>query len=113
MMAYKLVGSKTIILRNDFIVDDQSAVIFTIDSTTNEILLKLDRSFKYKGTTYSHVVASPRLSRDDLGTLENHGILGCSLTWVPDTKFNIQNPMNLSWWRGGAAAISDLRIDYP
>jgi len=111
MMSYKLVGSKTIIQSNDFIVYDQSAVIVTIDTITNKILLKLDSSFEYKGTTYSHVVASPRLSRDDLSTFEKNGVIGCSLTWVPNTKFNIQNPMNLSWWRGGAVAIADLRID--
>jgi hypothetical protein len=110
-MSNKLVGAKTIIQSNDFVAQDQSAVIVTIDSTTNKILLKLDRYFEYEGTTYSHVIASPRLSRDDLDTLEKDGVIGCSLTWVPDTKFNTQDPMNLTWWRGGAAAIADLRID--
>ena len=110
-MFTNLIGKKVTIKSNDFVEQAQQANIVTIDTTTNKILLKLNIPFENMGTTYSHVVALPRLSRDDLGTLEKNGVVGCSLTWVPDSKFSSQNPVDLSWWRGGAAAIADLCID--
>ena len=49
-------------------------------------------------------------AKDDLDSLAKGDVLGCSLTWVPDDKDNLDEPMDLSWWRGGAAAITDLCI---
>jgi len=105
------VGQKIIIRGNDFIPQDLSASIVTIDEDKQTILLELDEPLKHTSTMYSRVVASPRLSKDDLGSLATDGVLGCSVTWVPDDKYNLDEPMDLSWWRGGAAAITDLCIN--
>ena len=75
-----------------------------------KILLNLDKLLTHEGQRYQRLVASVRLARDDLDTLANAGVLGCSVTWVPDVRFNESDPFNLSWWRGGAAAITDLNM---
>ncbi|MFV0478022.1 MAG: hypothetical protein ACK5ME_09330 [Parahaliea sp.] len=110
-MSSSLVGRKIIIRSNEFIDRDINAFIVTIDANKKSILLELDKPIKSTGTKYRHIVASPRLSKDDLGALSAIGVLGCSVTWVPDDKYDLNNPMDLSWWRGGAAAITDLCID--
>jgi hypothetical protein len=110
-MASVIVGSKVIIRGNDFVSQDISAAIVTIDADNKTVLLKLDELLNHTSTTYGYVVAAPRLSKDDLGVLIVDRILGCSVTWVPDDKYNPNDPMNLTWWRGGAAAITDLCIN--
>lgn len=102
--------TKVIIRSNEFIERDISAFIVTIDTNNKSLLLELDKPIKSKGRMYRHVVALPRIPQDNLYTLNVSGILGCSVTWVPDDKYDPNNPMDLSWWRGGAAAITDLCI---
>lgn len=110
-MSSTLVGSKVIVRGNEFIDQDIGASIVMIGTDNKTILLKLDEPLKNASMTYQHIIASPRLSKDDLGILDTAGILGCSITWVPEDKYNSNNPMDLSWWRGGAAAITDLCIN--
>ena len=110
-MTSSLLGSQAIIRGNDFVAQDLNVVIVTIGADNKTVLLKLDVPLKYASTTYRYAVAAPRLSKDDLGVLAVDGVLGCSVTWVPDEKYNSNEPMDLSWWRGGAAAITDLCIN--
>ena len=110
-MSSAIVGSKVIIRGNDFVAQDLSASIVTIDVDNKTVLLKLDEPLNHTSTTYRYIVAAPRLSKDDLGVLIVERVLGCSVTWVPDGKYNPNDPMDLTWWRGGAAAITDLCIN--
>ena len=99
-----------IVVANDFVQHDLAATIIEIDSKNRKILLSLDKPLISGSEKYQHVVASARLARDDLDTLADAGILGCSVTWVPEEEFKHTDPFSLSWWRGGAAAITDLRM---
>ncbi|TQV78838.1 hypothetical protein FKG94_12520 [Exilibacterium tricleocarpae] len=110
-MSSSLIGKNAVIRSNGFVDQDTNGFIAMIDEGSKSMLLKLDEPLKSTGTTYRHVVASARLSRDDLGVLDTVGVLGCSVTWVPEGKFDSNNPMDLSWWRGGAAAITDLCVN--
>lgn len=110
-MSSALVGSKVIIRGNEFVDQDMSASIVMIGADNKTILLELDEPLEHVSTTYRHIVASPRLSKDDISVLDTTGILGCSVTWVPDDKYNSNNPTDLGWWRGGAATIADLCIN--
>ena len=109
-MSSNLIGMKIIIRGNEFIDRDLSASIVMIDEDKNSMLLKLEEPIKNKTTTYHHIVASPRLSKDAIDSISTTGTLGCSVTWVPEVKYDAQNPMDLGWWRGGAATITDLYI---
>lgn len=110
-MSSNLIGKRTVIRGNEFVDQDLSGSIVMVDVGNKSILLELDEPLKSTSTTYRHVVASPRLSKDDLDSLDTTGVLGCSVTWVPDDKYDSNKPMDLSWWRGGAAAITDLCIN--
>lgn len=109
-MLKDLVGEEVIIGANEFIDHDVIASISMIDKENGLMLLELDEPKVSETVMYRRAVASPRLSEEDICGLGMSGILGCSITWIPEDKYDPDNPMDLSWWRGGGAAIADLRM---
>jgi len=109
-MASSLVGKRILVRGNEFEDKDLPAMIVVVDEEKQKLLLELDEPLINRSTTYRHVVASPRLRKDSIDLLVSGGILGCTVTWVPDEKYNSSAPTDLSWWRGGGAAITDLQI---
>jgi hypothetical protein len=105
-----LIGRPVTIRMNDFVDMPTYGHIQFIDSTKNSVAIKLDSPLEAGDIRYEWVVASARLQRDNLDTLINDKTLGCGVTWIPNTKFNINSPFDLSWWRGGAAAIADILL---
>lgn len=106
-----LIGRKVRVISNDFIQTDSAAHITYASEPEKKLLLEIDAPIIISGVTYTHAVASPRLSKDDLNTLLKSGTLGCSIIWVSKDRFNQSKPLDLSWWRGGAAAITDVMLD--
>ncbi|WP_340119538.1 hypothetical protein [Pelagibius sp. 7325] len=105
-----MTGQEVIVIGNDFIKEDQAATIVTVAEDGKTALLLLDEPLEHAGKTYRHVVASPRLVKDDFCTLASAGRLGCNVTWIPNEQYDPSRPMDLRWWRGDAAAITDLQI---
>lgn len=105
-----LIGEKVVVVANDFVQKDLDAAIIEADTKNKKVLLRLEHPLINGNVKYQHAVASVRLARDDFDTLADVGVLGCSVTWVPEGKFSQKDPFSLSWWRGGAAAITDLRL---
>lgn len=111
MGSSSLKGRKARILANDIIYLDLMAHITCIDEFDRKILLQLDSPVMISGNTFTYAVISPRLDKNNLSDLLKSGTLGCSVTWVPKDLFDPVKPFNLSWWRGGAAAITDVVLD--
>ena len=105
-----ILGRRAKILANEFVDSESVAQVTHVDEQAGKLVLTLDHSPSVPGITYGHVVASPRLSKDGLQTLLTTGRLGCAVTWVPTDRFNSSNPFDLSWWRGGAAAVVDIEL---
>ena len=112
-MTKPLIGMQIVIRENEFEDSELHATISDINQDEQKILLKLNEPLIKKSTTYQYVVASPRLLKDKIDLLKTNKSLGCSLTWVPDEKYNMNSPMDLSWWRGGGVAIADLYWECP
>lgn len=106
-----LLGRPAKIRANDFVGAPIHGCIRFTDMKTNALVIELDTPLKVGNLQYGWAVASPRLARDDLDTLCKDGVLGCGITWVPSVRFNPSMPFDLGWWRGGAAAISDIVLD--
>jgi len=106
-----LIGRSVTIRANDFVDVPTCGWIRFIDAMTNTVVIELDAPLKVGNFRYEWAIASPRLERDDMDTLSKTGVLGCGITWVPSIRFNRNAPFDLSWWRGGAAAISDVVLD--
>jgi hypothetical protein len=97
-----------IIKANDFFSSDLPAYVRGASDHEQKILLEFDQPLVIGNVTYSHAVISPRLARDDIRRLSNKGALGCAVTWVPAGRFDSNKPFDVSWWRGGGAAVTDV-----
>lgn len=106
-----LVGRSIKVRANEFIDTDLGARVSSVSASGCELLLALDSPLTVSGVTYTHLVASPRLARDNIDILLGGSALGCSVTWVPEKRFDKSKPFDLTWWRGGAAAITDLTVE--
>lgn len=107
------IGQPVKIRANDFLQMDLAARIINVSEHARNLLLVLSTSITMAGVTYTHAIASPRLARDNQNVLLSNGVLGCAVTWVPKDRFDESKPFDLGWWRGSAAAVTDLILDYP
>jgi hypothetical protein len=105
-----LIGRNVKVRANDFIQMDLAARITYVSEHDRKLLLDLGAPITISGVTYTHAVASPRLARDDLNVLLSNGVLGCAVTWVSKERFDLNKPLDLTWWRGGAAVITDVML---
>lgn len=105
-----LLGRQVKILENDFMPQDLIAHIKEVNEKDRVFLLEMETPLVSSKTTYTYVVASPRLSQENLETLLHQGFLGCCVTWVPNEKFEPNHPYDITWWRGGAAAITAVSL---
>lgn len=110
MDATVLKGKKVQVTAGDLFSLPVSAVICSLDVGSHTLLLEFDRPLSIESEMYSFAVARPRLARDKLENLLNEGAFGCALICVPRERHNPANPFDLSWWRGGGAAVAELRL---
>src|SRR6266849_4198882 len=103
-----LINRRVMVLESDAIHMTQAAQSTKVSQLEKALLLEFGQPSLIEGKGYRYAIASPRLERDDLTTLLQKGSLSCGVTWVPEERFNEQRPFDLSWWRGGAAAITDI-----
>lgn len=109
-MGTTLCGQFVTIKENQFILLDLPACVMQADDLNQKVLLRLDSPILVNDVTYSHAVISPRLAKDSIDNLLRNGMLGCAVTWIPETRFDLNKPFDISWWRGGGAAITDVRL---
>jgi hypothetical protein len=108
-MSKKLIGKKVIIVGNDFQTEDTVGMIIIIDEVKKKLLLQLDKIVLDSNKTYQYVVATSKLKSQTINTLFSES-LACGVIWISDERFNPKDPLDISWWRGGAADTTDLRL---
>lgn len=106
---HPLTGKRALITRNEFLDQDTSVTIVCVADDVESLLLQLDRELDVGIHSYHYAVARPRSGAAARGAHAGNA-LPCSITWVPDKIFRLECPFDLSWWRGGAAVITDLVI---
>lgn len=104
-------GQRVKICANEFVQTNIAARITDISENGRNILLQMDSPLAISGTIYTHAIASPRLATDSLNSLLKNQVIGCAVTWLPKEQMNPTNIFDLTWWRGGAATITDLMLD--
>lgn len=109
MSANQLLGRPVRVRADDlFSAAAAPAVIRAIDSDSSSMILEFIPPVRVGEVAYAFAVARARLERDDLETLLKKGVLGCGVTCVPPHRYDPAKPFDLSWWRGGGAAIADV-----
>jgi hypothetical protein len=74
------------------------------------LVLELDKPLSYQGQEYRHYVATARHEGKTLEDLRLGKKVGCNLAGLPVERARSGDPFDLSWWRGGSAAIADLSL---
>lgn len=90
--------------------EDFFAVVIHVSHGSSAVALLLKEPFTIGGKVFSHAVAAPRhegISVSEL--LEGKNILS-AVTLVSDQQFSVKSPFDLSWWRGGNAAIATISL---
>jgi len=84
------------------------AVVVAQDAVSDSLVLQFGRGVVIDSQRFEVAVARGRNERHSLDTLCWQGTVGCALTCVPASRYDPTRPFDVSWWRGGAAAIADL-----
>jgi len=109
-MTKSLINSKVIIYENDFTDRNAVATIINVAEDYKAMLLKLRDPLVWNKKRLNYVVAKTRLVNDSFEPLKFKKTIGCGTTWISKEKLNPQEPFDTSWWRGGAAAITSLKL---
>ncbi len=106
-----LLGRKVVIFANDNIPRKLIAHIAYISESERKILLELTPSLVCAHVTHTHAVAQPRSGKEDWNAWLTSGTLRCGVICIPQEYFDPSHPVDISWWRGGLAAITDVVLD--
>jgi hypothetical protein len=80
-----------------------------IGCTNNAIAVRLEFSLMLPNhVEAAYLVASIRHENKSLMEINSGQQVLCALTPVPTANFDPAKPCDLSWWRGGGAAIGDI-----
>ena len=97
------------LLRGDgFLGADREAVVELSSDTA--LLARLQEPLWHDGAPISHVVVQVRHESDGFCDLKLGRKYLRNVTAIPAERAASGNPLDLSWWRGGPAAITDMAI---
>jgi hypothetical protein len=87
-----------------------SAIVISAkaDERGGALLLRISNPFIYKEMRCEYFVASPRHEDSTIEDLAAGGPVLCAITRVPEDRIEAEDPFDLSWWRGGVAAIAEI-----
>jgi hypothetical protein len=108
-LQHDIEGMKVEIIENDFVPTNQLAYVEKVDLAGNSLLLRLKEPLKAGNRVYHYAVAGTRLEGQHLSDLITGKGVGCAVIWIPAERFQPANPLDVSWWRGGAAAIATIQ----
>ena len=94
------------ILQEGFLPSDQEAVVER--QTSSALLLRFTHPFQLRETTIEYAVAQVRHKETSFDGLEKGTRILCNITAIPSEEAKSDDPFDLSWWRGGNAAITDV-----
>ena len=89
---------------------DFFAVVIAARPDASTVALRLTEPFGVGATALSHAVVSPRHEGRSMNELLEGKSMLCAVTLVSDERFSEKHPFDLSWWRGGNAAIATVSL---
>ncbi len=108
-MRNNLINQIVVFPSNDLFQSAVEGIVIANDNKT--IAVKLLEAFELNnGKECTHLVAKLRYEDQSFESAKEGDCILCALTLVPHERFNSNDPCNVSWWRGGNAAIADVRF---
>lgn len=99
---------KVTIRQEGFLSSDREAIIK--DYTSTALLLHLVEPVILDDEECKYIVAEIRHEGTTFEDLVPGKTIICNVTAVSQNKADSENLMDLSWWRGGGATITDLVV---
>lgn len=81
-----------------------------VEDFCNALLIKLLEPFEYKNVSCDYFVATPRYEGSRYEDLLQGKSVFSGLTRIPPENAHSDNPFDLTWWRGGAALIGEIKV---
>lgn len=108
-MTFDLLNKDVVVISADLSVKPLKGRV--IAAAENTLALRLDAPvFLSSDEEAQYLVASVRHENRSLDEIAAGQQVVCALTLVPNAKFNPAKPFDVSWWRGGGAAIGDIAV---
>jgi hypothetical protein len=113
-MNSELLDRTIIAIASDLSAEPIAGIV--VGTTGNAFALRLLAPINLpNGEAASYLVASIRHENNRLSEIAAGQRVLCGITLVPTARFDPTQPCDLSWWRGGGAAIGDVAAtpEYP
>ena len=82
--------------------------VTVVQTKGDALFVRANEDILIGSSKYDAFICSPRLEGDSIKQLKSKNDLWCSSTALPKDKVNINDPFDLSWWRGGGTLIGSL-----
>jgi len=79
-----------------------------VSSTEQQAIIKFDNPISIGGRVIEFAVAQIRGGESKFSELPDAKMLSCNVTATTREIVYSENPFDLTWWRGGNSAITDL-----
>lgn len=102
-----------LILPDDFSQPERRIEAVEIACADDHLVLAAQLIQPYRdsrGALYTHAVVQPRHAGVTLQALRKDDCVGCAVTYVSKEQFDLSNPFDVSWWRGGNAHIASVKL---
>jgi len=86
------------------------AIVIALDSAFSVAALRLEPPMQTDSETFSHAVISVRHEGHSFIDVADGLEITCAVTLVSDQRFSSVAPLDVSWWRGGNAAIANVSL---
>ncbi len=106
--ASAVVGRRVQVQADGLFEEPVDAVVVAEDPASKSLLLQFSRTVVIGSEQFEFAVSRGRNEQQSFDILCPQGTVGCALTCVPASRYDPSRPFDVSWWRGGAAAIADL-----
>lgn len=103
-----MIKLKVLLRGEGFLGADREAIVELSNDTA--LLARLLEPLWHEGAPITHVVVQVRHESDDFCDLRAGQKYFCNVTAIPAARAASENPLDLSWWRGGPAVMTDMAI---
>lgn len=76
------------------------------ENNSEKALVKFDQPINYSNRTYNYAVASARHNGHTISEIQNASKVISDFTGISDAQALGNNPLDVSWWRGGGLAFN-------
>ncbi len=99
---------RILVQKEGFVASQKEAVV--LKAKPSELFIRFSPSFDFGEEPIEYAVVQARREGDISDQLQMGSSIPCNLVALPAARAISDDPFDLSWWRGGLAVITDIKI---